>query len=108
YVHVVDLARGHIVALAELGRKQGGGFTVNLGTGRGYSVLEVIAAFERASGRQVPYEFTERRSGDVAVYYAATGMARALLGWEARLDLDRMCEDAWRWQRRNPSGYRSA
>ena len=107
YVHVVDLARGHIVALAELKRKQGS-FTVNLGTGRGYSVLEVIAAFERASGRRVPYEFAERRSGDVAVYYAATGMARALLGWEARLDLDRMCEDAWRWQSRNPSGYRSA
>ena len=75
YVHVVDLARGHIVALAELKRKQGS-FTVNLGTGRGYSVLEVIAAFERASGRRVPYEFAERRSGDVAVYYAATGMAR--------------------------------
>ncbi|MFG0229658.1 UDP-glucose 4-epimerase GalE [Achromobacter sp. 413638] len=107
YVHVVDLARGHIAALAALKRGQGG-FTVNLGTGRGYSVLEVIAAFERASGRQVPYEFTERRSGDVAVYYAATGLARALLGWEASLDLDRMCQDAWRWQSRNPAGYRSA
>ena len=106
YVHVVDLAQGHIAALAQLKRNQGS-FTVNLGTGRGYSVLEVIAAFERASGRPVPYEFTERRSGDVAVYYAATNLARTLLGWQARYDLDRMCEDAWRWQSRNPSGYLS-
>lgn len=106
FIHVMDLARGHVAALqALMGR--GDSFTVNLGTGRGHSVLEVVAAFERASGRPVPFRIAPRRPGDVAQCWADPSLARRLLGWQARHTLDEMCADTWRWQRLNPSGYRS-
>jgi len=97
YIHVVDLARGHLAALSALSR-QGGVLTVNLGTGQGYSVLDVVRAFERASGRPVPYRIAPRRPGDIAQCYADPALARDLLGWQAEYDLDAMCRDAWRWQ----------
>jgi UDP-glucose 4-epimerase len=103
YIHVVDLARGHLAALANM--PASGVLTVNLGTGRGYSVLEVLRAFERASGRPVPYRIAARRPGDVAVCYADPALAAARLGWRAEYDIDRMCADTWRWQRMNPQGY---
>jgi UDP-glucose 4-epimerase len=105
YIHVQDLAEGHVAALRAL-LAGAGSFTVNLGTGRGYSVLEVVRAFEQASGRPVPYQLVERRPGDVAQCYADPSLARKLLGWEARRSLAAMCEDAWRWQSRNPNGYK--
>jgi UDP-glucose 4-epimerase len=104
YIHVVDLAEGHVAALKRL-MGHAGSFTVNLGTGRGHSVLEVVAAFAAASGRTIPYEFKPRRLGDVAACWADPSRAQALLGWRARLDLARMCGDAWRWQSMNPQGY---
>lgn len=104
YIHVVDLALGHLEALRRL--NQGApGFTVNLGTGQGCSVLEVVKAFERASGRPIPYQFAPRREGDVAQCYASTSLANSLLGWQAQRDLDAMCADTWRWQSANPNGY---
>ena len=106
YIHVVDLARGHVAALERV-EAAPGAFTVNLGTGRGYSVLEMVRAFERASGRPVPYRFVDRRPGDVAECYADPSLAERLLGWRAQLGIERMCEDAWRWQRDNPDGYRA-
>lgn len=107
YIHVQDLAEGHVAALRKL-VEGAPTLTVNLGTGRGYSVLEVVKAFEKASGRPVPYDIVARRPGDVAACYADTSLARELLGWEARLDLDDMCADSWRWQSANPNGYGSA
>ncbi|TFW09431.1 UDP-glucose 4-epimerase GalE [Oxalobacteraceae bacterium OM1] len=104
YIHVVDLARGHVAALNEIFRS-GKGFTVNLGTGRGYSVLEMVRAFEAASGRKVPYEIVGRRPGDIAVCYADPSAARHTLDWSARLGLEEMCADHWRWQRDNPQGF---
>lgn len=104
YIHVVDLARGHIAALDALDARDAS-LVVNLGTGRGYSVLEVVQAFEAASGRPVPYEIAARRPGDVAECYAGTRAAEALLGWRAQYDLPRMCEDHWRWQSMNPRGF---
>lgn len=97
YIHVCDLAAAHVAALGRLASHPAG-FVVNVGTGRGYSVLEVIAAFEQATGRPVPWVFAPRRSGDVAQYYADPALATRLLGWRAERDLLRMCEDAWRWQ----------
>jgi len=105
YIHVVDLAHGHLKALDALATR-GEGFTVNLGTGRGYSVLEVVKAFERASGRPVPYEIAARRPGDVAECYADPANAEKVIGWKAQHGIERMCEDHWRWQERNPRGYR--
>ncbi len=104
YIHVVDLARGHLAALGSLER-DGGLLTVNLGTGRGYSVLEIVAAFEQASGRSVPYRIAPRRAGDIAVCYADPALAEQLLAWRAERDLATMCVDAWRWQQQNPQGY---
>lgn len=104
YIHVCDLAAGHLDALVYLRDKQQC-LTVNLGTGRGYSVLEVVAAYERASGRPVPYEIVARRPGDIASCYADPALAHALIGWQARHDIDRMCEDSWRWQSMNPLGF---
>lgn len=104
YIHVCDLADGHVAALDYL-RKHPTGMTVNLGTGRGYSVLEVVKAYERASGRPVPYQIVARRPGDIASCYADPSLAQTLLGWTARHDIDRMCEDSWRWQSMNPSGF---
>ena len=103
YIHVVDLAKGHLKALAALDAP--GCFAANLGTGRGYSVLDVVKAFEAASGRPVPYQFAPRREGDVAACYADPGLAAGKLGWKAELDLARMCADAWRWQSMNPNGF---
>jgi UDP-glucose 4-epimerase len=105
YIHVVDLARGHLAALEGL-RREPRGFTVNLGTGRGISVLEAVRAFERASGRTIPIEKVARRAGDVAESYADASLAERLLGWKAIHGLDDMCRDAWRWQSMNPYGYR--
>lgn len=100
FVHVADLADGHLAALNYLGRSEGAGWhAFNLGTGQGYSVLEVVRAFERASGREVPYEIVARRTGDVAYSYASPDKARLILGWQARRGLDEMCASAWRWQR---------
>ncbi len=107
YIHVTDLADGHAAALRRLFDAPGS-FTVNLGTGRGHSVLEVAAAYARASGRQIPYRIVPRRPGDVAACWADPSRAEALLGWRARLDLDRMCADSWRWQSMNPNGFEAA
>ncbi|WP_165042935.1 UDP-glucose 4-epimerase GalE [Adlercreutzia sp. ZJ138] len=128
YIHVVDLARGHVAALDWMGGKVGSGTTVtlgdipgeaaedgtrrgvaifNLGTGTGSSVFDVIHSFERACEHTLPYEIKPRRAGDIAENYAACDKARAELGWVAEYDLDRMCQDSWRWQSSNPNGYRS-
>lgn len=104
YIHVMDLAEGHVAALAYLERKDRS-LTVNLGTGRGYSVLDVARAFERASGRPIPLEFAPRRPGDVTSCYADPSLASSELRWTARHDLDSMCRDVWRWQSANPQGY---
>ncbi|MES3025472.1 MAG: UDP-glucose 4-epimerase GalE [Pseudomonadota bacterium] len=104
YIHVGDLARGHTAALRRL-FAQPGSFTVNLGTGRGHSVLEVVRAFEQASGVAIPCTFAARRPGDAAASYAAAGCAFELLGWRAETGLDAMCADLWRWQSANPDGY---
>ena len=104
YIHVVDLAEGHVAALNFLLRGQES-IWVNLGTGRGYSVLELVNAFAKASGREIPYEIVARRPGDVAACYADPALAREKLGWSARFDLQRMCEDSWRWQSSNPNGF---
>ncbi len=104
YIHVVDLAVGHVKAL-EWALKNGGCEAVNLGTGRGTSVLELRAAFEKASGVEIPYVIDGRRPGDPAEYYAAVDKARSLLGWEAERDIEKMCADTWNWQKNNPNGY---
>lgn len=126
YIHVVDLARGHVAALDWMGGKVGTGEPsglgsiqgeaqadgsrrgvgiFNLGTGKGSSVLDVIHAFERACGKTIPYEIKPRRAGDIATNYAACDKAKRELGWVAQYDLDRMCADSWRWQSMNPDGY---
>jgi UDP-glucose 4-epimerase len=104
YIHVVDLAVGHLRALERL-QAQPGGVTVNLGTGTGYSVLDMVRAFEQASGKPVPYQISPRRPGDIASCYADPASAAELLGWRAERDLRAMCEDAWRWQSQNPQGF---
>ena len=104
YIHVVDLARGHVAALKKLDENCGE-FVCNLGTGRGYSVLEVIAAFERACGKRIDREFTLRRPGDIAAVYADPAKAERELGWKAEFGIDDMCADSWRWQSANPNGY---
>ena len=104
YIHVADLAAGHLAALEVLDRQKTT-LTVNLGTGRGYSVLDVIQAFEKASDRPVPFSVTERRPGDIASCYADSARALELMGWRAVRDLETMCRDAWRWQSMNPHGY---
>ena len=104
YIHVVDLARGHVAALNTL-LKLGGVQTWNLGTGRGVSVLDMVHAFEAASGKPVPYRIVARRAGDVAQCWADPSRAARDLGWRAEYDLPRMCADAWRWQQGNPDGY---
>ncbi len=106
YIHVTDLAQGHVAALQRL-QQHPGSLTVNLGTGRGYSVLEVVAAYAQASGRPVPYQVQARRPGDVAACYADPALAFKLLGWKAEHNLQRMCADSWRWQSMNPQGFAS-
>jgi UDP-glucose 4-epimerase len=104
YIHVVDLALGHVAALRYLDAHDGVA-TVNLGTGRGYSVLEMVRAFSAASGREIPYRIAPRRPGDVACCYADPGLAERLFGWRATRGVEAMCADTWRWQRMNPQGY---
>ncbi|MBP3506589.1 MAG: UDP-glucose 4-epimerase GalE [Lachnospiraceae bacterium] len=104
YIHVVDLAKGHVKALQKL--EYGSGVNIyNLGTGTGYSVLDVLHAYEKASDRSVPYEIQPRRAGDVASYYCDPTKAKLELGWVAERNLDDMCRDSWRWQSMNPDGY---
>jgi len=104
YIHVVDLATGHLAALNYL-RERNRSILVNLGTGRGYSVLEMVKAFESATGRKVPYDIVARRPGDSAASYADTSFAARELGWRAKFGIEDMCRDAWRWQSANPGGF---
>lgn len=104
YIHVVDLARGHLIAL-DYADKHEGLETFNLGTGIGYSVLDIIKTFERVNGVPVPYEIVERRPGDLPEYFANPAKANSVLGWEAKKTLEDMCRDAWNWQKKNPEGY---
>ena len=104
YIHVSDLARAHVLALEQLVADEAS-FTVNLGTVQGYSVLEMVKAFEGASGKDIPYQIAPRRSGDIAMFYADPSSAEALLGWKAERTLNDMCSDHWRWQSDNPNGY---
>ena len=104
YIHVMDLAEGHVAAVRRV-LDHDGSFVVNLGTGRGYSVLELLHAYERACGKRLPHEVVSRRDGDVAACYADVSAAHTLLGWKARRDLDDMCRDSWRWQSNNPQGF---
>ena len=104
YIHVVDLARGHVKAIDKI--KENPGVKIyNLGTGNGYSVLQVVKAFSKACGHDVPYEIKPRRAGDIATCYADPSLAKKELGWEAKYGIDEMCEDSWRWQSMNPNGY---
>ena len=105
YIHVVDLALGHIKALEKLTENPGLVF-YNLGTGKGYSVLEIIKQYEQACGKELPYVIDDRRPGDAPICYADPSKAKRELGWEAKRDLKTMCEDTWRWQSKNPKGYR--
>ena len=107
YIHVVDLAEGHLAALGAVDRVDGA-VAVNLGTGAGSSVLDVIRAASKAVGRDIPYEVGPRRPGDIAAVWAEPGLARELLGWAASRTLEDMCADHWRWQASNPDGYSSA
>ena len=104
YIHVVDLAKGHVKAVEKLAEKKGV-LTYNLGTGIGYSVLDMIKSFSKVVGRELPYRVCPRRPGDIATCYADPSLAKAELGWEAQLGLEEMCEDSWRWQKNNPDGY---
>lgn len=104
YIHVVDLALGHVKAIEKLQKKDGVSI-YNLGTGKGYSVLDIVKAFEKACGKKIPYEIKDRRPGDIATCYADPAKAKNELGWEAVRGLDEMCEDSWRWQSGNPDGY---
>lgn len=107
YIHVVDLAVGHVKALSKL--KKGTGVSIyNLGTGKGYSVLDVVKAYEKACGRSIKYEIKPRRAGDVATCYSDATKAKQELSWEAERDIEEMCEDSWRWQSMNPDGYANA
>jgi len=105
YIHVVDLARGHVKALQNLLAAEPGCYTYNLGTGTGYSVLEIVRAFEASSGKDIKYRIVPRRPGDVAECFADSSLAREELGWQAQYDINRMVVDAWRWQSQNPQGY---
>jgi UDP-glucose 4-epimerase len=106
YLHVMDLVEGHVLALNYISG-QNGLHTINLGTGNGISVLEMVEAYERASGRDISYEVVERRPGDIAACWADAGLALELLNWRASHTLEQMCQDSWRWQSGNPTGYRS-
>ena len=104
YIHVVDLAKGHLKAVGKV-LSSNGVEAYNLGTGIGYSVLDVVNSFEKASGQKVPYKIVERRAGDIATCYADATKALRELGWKAEKNLDDMCRDSWRWQKNNPNGY---
>lgn len=104
YIHVVDLAKGHVLAVDKIDELNGVEI-INLATGKGYSVLDVVKAFEKASGREVPYEIAPRREGDIAKCFADAKKAKEVLGWVAENGIEEMCEDSWRWQSQNPNGY---
>ncbi len=105
YIHVVDLADGHVKAIQKMNQIEHGVCIYNLGTGIGYSVLDVVKAYGKAVGRPIPYEIKERRPGDISTCYADATLAKNELGWESLRDLNQMCEDSWRWQKNNPNGY---
>ena len=107
FIHVTDLAQGHVAALNYLERQVApvGFLPINLGSGKGSSVLELVTAFENVTGQKIPYQFTDRRAGDIASCYASADKAKELLGWEAKLSITEMCQDTWRWQSKNPNGY---
>ena len=105
YIHVVDLADGHVKALKKMAKEEGGVWIYNLGTGTGYSVLDVINAFEEANGLKINYVFKDRRAGDIPACYADPAKAEKELGWKAQNGIREMCEDSWRWQKNNPNGY---
>ena len=105
YIHVVDLAIGHVKAIEKMAKIQDGVLIYNLGTGIGYSVLDIVKGFEKAVGQPIPYTIKPRRPGDIATCYADPSLAKKELGWEAVRDLNKMCEDSWRWQKNNPEGY---
>ena len=116
YIHVVDLARGHVAALKVFEKsneissqrdEEKGLYIYNLGTGHGYSVLDVVKAFEKVNGVKIPYVIKERRPGDIATCYCNPSKAKEELGWEAQYGIDEMCRDSWRWQSQNPNGYES-
>jgi len=108
YIHVLDLANAHVKAIEYLNAQEtmDGPLIVNIGTGTGYSVLDVVKAYELASGKEVAYKLCERRAGDIAKCYANPSYAKEVLGWEAKRTIEQMCEDSWRWQSHNPSGYK--
>jgi UDP-glucose 4-epimerase len=107
YIHVVDLATAHANAIDYINAQEtmNNPLIVNLGTGTGYSVLDVVKAFEKASGKEIPYRLVDRRAGDIAKCYADPSFAKEVLGWEAERSLEKMCIDSWRWQSINPAGY---
>ncbi len=105
YIHVVDLAKGHVAAIQKVEKTEPGVLIYNLGTGKGYSVLDVVHAFEKACGKEIPYEIKPRRAGDIATCYADPTKAKNELGWVAEYGIEEMCEDSWRWQTMNPNGY---
>ncbi len=105
YIHVVDLAEGHVKAVDNILEGKKGVQVFNLGTGTGYSVLDIVKAFEKASGVKIPYKIAPRRPGDIATCYSDPSKAKAVLGWEAKRDINEMCEDSWRWQSQNPNGF---
>ena len=107
YIHVVDLANGHLKALEKLNKEHGGVWIYNLGTGIGYSVLDVLHAYEKACGKELPYEIKPRRAGDIATCYCDATKAKEELGWVAERGIEEMCADSWKWQSNNPDGYRS-
>lgn len=105
YIHVVDLAIGHVKAIEKLNKEKGGVFIYNLGMGVGYSVLDIVKSFEKACNREIKYEIKDRRPGDIATCYADAAKAKEELGWTAERGIEKMCEDSWRWQSNNPNGY---
>ena len=105
YIHVVDLALGHVAALEYFDEHLDGLITINLGAGRGYSVLELVQEFEKSTGKSVPYRISARRAGDIAIYFADATLAKKKLGWQTQRDLADICRDTWRWQSQNPRGY---
>ena len=105
YIHVVDLARGHVAAIEYMQKNHRGESVFNLGTGTGYSVLDMVKAFSRVTGREIPYKIVDRRPGDLATVYSSPDKSAELLGWRAQYTLDDMCRDAWNWQSKNPMGY---
>jgi len=105
YIHVVDLAKGHVKALVKLLGAKPSAYTYNLGTGQGYSVKQIITAFEKISEKEIAFEIKPRRAGDIATCYADAALAKTVLGWQAEYGLERMIEDTWRWQKNNPNGY---